>query len=300
MNTLRSAVLLTTLLLAAVLLSPALQAQAPGADAQAAALVQQASTAATAIFTDIGTRMTGTRQSELLGTDSAVMPTLPSIWSRVEGEVMAPLLQAAAMSCAAVEPAQAVAVGVAAKYVHMGVEPPETLDRVMANLNPAGGKCEEDAKAACKAKADPAILVKFWNNPARSAVLTGTMRADDPVYQQVLEKRARHICTPKSYKITGNAGPMTVTGTACNVEEPFFTKGVGGGMVVEFIYNPGDDEARGTMSYTGGVRMAGKGTYTLTLTDQGGTLVHISTGQVARGGAATNTPILTLTRMDPC
>jgi hypothetical protein len=60
------------------------------------------------------------------------------------------------------------------------------------------------------------------------------------------------------------------------------------------------------MSYsgggTGGVTMAGQGTYTVTLTEKGGTLTHVSTGRVTNpgGGGATHTTKTTLTRTDPC
>jgi hypothetical protein len=107
----------------------------------------------------------------------------------------------------------------------------------------------------------------------------------------------------KSYKLSGNAGPMTLTGTACSLLKPFSMKGAGGGMEVTFSFNP-TDETSGTMSYsgggTGGVRMAGQGSYTITLTDKGGTLVHKSSGQVERGGGATHTTTTTLTRTGPC
>ncbi len=167
-------------------------------------------------------------------------------------------------------------------------------------------KREEAAKAECKAKADPSILVNYWKTagavPGNSASLAE------------LENRAKRICVTqsagnnRSYTISGNAGPMKISGTACSLTKGFTVKGSGGGMWIEFSYSP-SGEAGGSVSYTGGgtgslamVRMAGKGAYTVKLNDKGGTLIQTHTGAVTNpgGGSATNTDTLTLTPTRPC
>jgi hypothetical protein len=170
----------------------------------------------------------------------------------------------------------------------------------------AANKAEEAATAACKAKSDPSILLNYWKTagaaPANPAAL-----AD-------LENRAKRICVAQgggnshSYTISGNAGPMQVSGTACSLTKPFTVKGSGGSMWIEFSYSPGS-ETGGSVSYTGGgtgnlamVRMAGKGTYTVKLNDKGGTLTQTHSGAVTNpgGGSATHTDTLKLTPANPC
>ena len=101
---------------------------------------------------------------------------------------------------------------------------------------------------------------------------------------------------------------MKVSGTACSLTKPFAVKGSGGGMWITFSYSPAG-EASGSVSYTGGgtgslamVHMAGKGTYTVKITDKGGTLTQTHTGAVTNpgGGSATHTDTLTLTPAGPC
>jgi hypothetical protein len=188
--------------------------------------------------------------------------------------------------------------------------PPQT-----APAQQAGGvadKGEEAAKAECKAKSDPSILVNYWK-AAGGRGQTGAAPAD-PAAVAELENRAKSICVAqgggnsRSYTIAGNAGPMNVTGTACSLTKPFTVKGSGGGMFIEFSYSPGG-EAGGSVSYTGGgtgslamVRMAGKGSYTVKLDDKGGTLTQTHTGAVTNpgGGSATHTDTLKLTPTGPC
>jgi hypothetical protein len=128
---------------------------------------------------------------------------------------------------------------------------------------------------------------------------------DEP--QHIAERLLGQICG-KSYRIAGNAGPMQVTGTACSLVKPFTVKGAGGGMEITFSYTPAD-AAHGTVSYTGGgtgslamVRMAGKGTYSVTTDDKGGTLKQTHSGAVTNpgGGSATHTDTLKLTPAGPC
>lgn len=176
-----------------------------------------------------------------------------------------------------------------------------------ANVQQVGAadKGEETAKAECKAKADPSILVHYWTAGAAPV---------NPAALAELENRARPICVTQgggnshSYTLSGNAGPMKVSGTACSLTKAFAVKGSGGNMWIEFSYSPGD-EAGGSVSYTGGgtgslaaVRMAGKGTYTVKLNDKGGTLIQTHTGAVTNpgGGSATHTDTLTLTPTGPC
>jgi len=171
----------------------------------------------------------------------------------------------------------------------------------------AADKGEEAATAACKAKSDPSILVNYWKTAAGAAPAAPAALAE-------LENRAKRICvtqgggTSRSYTISGNAGPMAVTGTACSLAKPFTVKGSGGGMVITFSYAPAS-EAGGAVSYTGGgtgglaqVRMAGKGTYTVKLDDKGGTLTQTHSGAVTNpgGGSATHTDTLKLTPVGPC
>ena len=157
---------------------------------------------------------------------------------------------------------------------------------------------EEAAKAACKAKSDPSILLNYW----KTARVAGTAAE--------LENRAKAICvtvgggSSHSYQISGNAGPMKVSGTACSLMKPFTVKGGGGGMTIEFSYTPAG-AGGGKVAYTGGgsgVRMAGAGSYTVTLDAKGGTLRQTHTGKVliVGGGTATHTDILKLTPIPPC
>ena len=177
----------------------------------------------------------------------------------------------------------------------------------------AGDKGEEAAQAECKAKSDPSILVNYWKSAAGVGSPTGAAPAD-PATLAELENRAKRICVTqgagnsRSYAISGNAGPMKVTGTACSLAKPFTVKGSGGDMWIEFSYSPGG-EAGGSVSYTGGgtgslamVRMAGKGTYTVKLDDKGGTLTQTHSGAVTNpgGGSATHTDNLKLTPTGPC
>jgi hypothetical protein len=157
---------------------------------------------------------------------------------------------------------------------------------------------EEAAKAACKAKSDPAILLNYW----KSAGVAGGAAE--------LESRAKTICvtigggSSHSYAISGNAGPMKVSGKACDLARPFTVSGGGGGMTVKFSYAPAGASG-GKVSYTGGgpgAPMAGAGTYTVTLDGTGGTLKQTHTGKVniPMGGAATHTDVLKLTPIPPC
>lgn len=157
---------------------------------------------------------------------------------------------------------------------------------------------EEAAKAACKAKSDPAILVNYW----KSAGAAGSAAE--------LENRAEAICVTRgggkshSYTIAGNAGPMKVTGTACDLAKPFTVSGGGGGMTVKFSYAPAGANG-GKVSYTGGgpsAPMSGAGTYTVTLDVKGGTLKQTHSGRVniPMGGSATHTDVLKLTPIPPC
>lgn len=162
-------------------------------------------------------------------------------------------------------------------------------------------KGEEAATAKCKAKSDPSILVDYWRTvtaPASPAAL-----AD-------LESRAKTICvtrgggSSRSYQIAGNAGPMKVSGTACNLVKPFTVSGGGGGMTIIFTYAPNSGTG-GKVSYTGGgpgAPMAGAGTYSVTLDEKGGTIKQTHTGKVTIpfGGSATNTDVLKLTPIPPC
>jgi hypothetical protein len=176
----------------------------------------------------------------------------------------------------------------------------------------ADDKGEEAAIAECKAKSDPSILVNYWKTAAGVRGPAGAAPAD-PAALAELENRAKRICVTqgggnsRSYKITGNAGPMAVTGTACSLAKSFTVKGSGGGMWIEFSYAPGS-EAGGRVSYTGGtgslamVRMAGKGSYTVKLDDKGGSLTQTHSGAVTNpgGGSATHTDTLKLTPAGPC
>lgn len=191
-----------------------------------------------------------------------------------------------------------------------------TNARAAATAQQAGGaadKGEEAAKAECKAKSDPSILVNYWKTAAGVHGSAGAPPAD-PAALAELESRAKAICVTRgggnssSYTIAGNAGPMNVTGTACSLAKPFTVKGSGGGIWIEFSYTPGG-EAGGSVSYTGGgtgslasVRMAGKGTYTVKLDDKGGTLTQTHSGAVTNpgGGSATHTDNLKLTPTGPC
>lgn len=164
----------------------------------------------------------------------------------------------------------------------------------------AADKAEAAVIAECKAKSDPSILLNYWKT-ARSPA--GAALAE-------LENRAKGICLARgggsshSYTIAGNAGPMKVSGTACDLAKPFTVSGGGGGMTVTFSYAP-SSETGGKVSYTGGgpgAPMAGAGTYTVTLDGKGGTIKQTHTGkvQIPFGGSATHTDILQLTPRGPC
>jgi hypothetical protein len=161
---------------------------------------------------------------------------------------------------------------------------------------------EEAAKAECKAKSDPSILINYWK--------TAGAAANNPAALADLGNRAKAICvtigggSSHSYAISGNAGPMKVSGTACNLAKPFTVSGGGGGMTVTFSYAP-SSETGGKVSYTGGgsgAPMAGAGTYTVTLDGKGGTIKQTHTGkvQIPMGGSATHTDILKLMPIPPC
>jgi hypothetical protein len=163
-------------------------------------------------------------------------------------------------------------------------------------------KAEDAATAECKAKSDPSILVNYWRKVA--AAPPGPAAAAD------METRARTICVARggggshSYRIAGNAGPMKVSGTACDLAKPFTVSGAGGGMKVTFSYAPSGTSG-GKVSYTGGgpgAPMAGAGTYAVTLDGAGGTIRQTHTGKVAIpfGGSATNTDVLKLSPIPPC
>ncbi len=191
-----------------------------------------------------------------------------------------------------------------------------TNARAAATAQQAGAaadKGEEAAKAECKAKSDPSILVNYWKTAAGVGSRAAAVPAD-PAALAELESRAKLICVAQgggnrsSYTITGNAGPMNVAGTACSLAKPFTVKGSGGGMWIEFSYSPGG-EFGGSVSYTGGgtgslasVRMAGKGTYTVKLDGKGGSLTQTHSGAVTNpgGGSATHTDNLKLTPTGPC
>ena len=161
---------------------------------------------------------------------------------------------------------------------------------------------EEAAIAECKAKSDPSILVNYWKSAATTPPAAAAL-AD-------METRAKTICTLRgggssgSYQISGNAGPMKVSGTACDLDKPFTVSGGGGGMTVTFSYAPGNDEG-GRVSYTGGAPgapMSGAGNYSVTADEKGGTLKQTHTGKVniPMGGSATHTDVFQLTPIPKC
>src|SRR5579885_1543481 len=98
----------------------------------------------------------------------------------------------------------------------------------------AADKAEDAATAECKAKSDPSILLRYWKSVAAAPAT--------PSAQTEMETRARTICVARgggasrSYRIAGNAGPMAVSGTACDLAKPFTVSGSGGGMKVTFSY----------------------------------------------------------------
>lgn len=159
---------------------------------------------------------------------------------------------------------------------------------------------EEAAKATCKAKSDPSILINYWKSVGAAGSATE------------LANRAEVICVTRgggngnghSYAISGNAGPMKVSGTACDLAKPFTVSGGGGGMTVKFSYAPAGASG-GKVSYTGGgpgAPMSGAGTYSVTADEKGGTLKQTHTGKVniPMGGTATHTDILKLKPIPPC
>lgn len=292
---------LTIVAVTAVWTAPAL-AQG-SADAQASALVNQASASANNIFSTVGEMLKGTRQSELMVEGSGKLPEdLQQQFNRIDPEVVDKLLQAGGMSCAAVGEAQKVLYFLAGHYAALGIPPRPSVTNAISQLDPTRGKCEEDAKAACKAKSDPNILIAFWTKTTRTAAVTGT---EIGLAGPSMEKRARRICAPKSYTVSGNAGPMTATGTVCSLDKPFTVKAAGGGMQVQFSYTPTSDDG-GRVTYSGGgagAPMSGAGTYTVTETDKGGTIKQTHSGKVniPMGGSATHTDTFTLTvRGPPC
>ena len=164
--------------------------------------------------------------------------------------------------------------------------------------NPQAAAAEEAAKAACKAKSDPSILLNYW----KTTGVAGTAAE--------LERRAKAICVTiggggsRSYAISGNAGPMKVSGTICSLLKPFTVSGGGGGMTVTFSYAPAG-QTGGKVSYTGGapgIPMSGAGTYSVTLNGTGGTIKQTHSGKVniPMGGSATHTDVLTLTTIPKC
>ncbi len=264
--------------------------------AQTPAVVQQAGAALDEIFHNIGQILTPERQNELLVPDSAkVSQELLDQYKRIDSEVISPLVNAG-LSCAEMPSAQAVILRVAAESERLTSGTPASVEQAMAQLNPTSKKCEEEAKAKCKAAENPDILVKFWQQGYSYEALNKQ--------DAILRKRAQRICAPKSYKISGNAGPMKVEGTACDLDKPFTVSGGGGGMTVKFSYAPGNDEG-GSVSYTGGAPrfpMSGAGSYTVTADEKGGTLKQTHTGKVniPMGGSATHTDILKLTPIPKC
>jgi len=162
----------------------------------------------------------------------------------------------------------------------------------------APAKSEAAAIAECKAKNDPSILVNYWKSSG----------APGSAAEQ--ESRAKSICALQGggashcYENSGNAGPMKVSGTACDLAKPFTVSGGGGGMTVKFSYVPAGASG-GKVSYTGGgpsAPMSGAGTYTVTLDASGGTIKQTHSGRVniPMGGAATHTDILKLKPIPPC
>lgn len=121
---------------------------------------------------------------------------------------------------------------------------------------------EEAAKAECKAKSDPSILINYWK--------TAGAAANNPAALADLGNRAKAICvtigggSSHSYAISGNAGPIPAAAP--------------------------------------GAPMAGAGTYTVTLDGNGGTIKQTHTGkvQIPMGGSATHTDILKLMPIPPC
>jgi hypothetical protein len=156
-------------------------------------------------------------------------------------------------------------------------------------------KGEEAATAECKAKSDPSIQVDYWR--------TVTTAPASPAALADLESRANTVCvargggSSRSYQIAGNAGPMKVSGTACNLAKPFTVSGSGGGMTIIFTYAPSSGTG-GKVSYTGGgpgAPMAGAGTYSVTLDEKGGTIKQTHTGKVTIPFG-----VLKLTPIPPC
>jgi hypothetical protein len=104
-----------------------------------------------------------------------------------------------------------------------------------------------------------------------------------------------------SYLASGGADEFHGTGTICSLAQPFTIEGSG----VTMSFTPSSDKG-GTCTYRGsmqGFEVSGKGTYTVTANDKGGTITATGEGSVKTPMGtmtANGTETYTLTPTDTC
>ncbi len=262
---------------------------------RAAFLERQASAAEERISAQVGAQLGDERIAQLTGQEGKGVD-ISKAMDQYERDVVAPRIEAASSSCAAAAKAIQTVLGLERQRQLLGMGSGNFDLASVLTLGDA--PCEKEAIDACKAAKDPSILIRYWLGAERTRQLLGMESGFD---MSTMVERAKSICLPHSYTAEGGADDFHGTGTICDLTKPFTI--AGSGVTVQFT--PASDTA-GTYDYTGaaaGVTMSGNGTYTVSVTDSGGTITASGTGSVDTPlGVFANdgTETYTLTPIDPC
>jgi hypothetical protein len=219
------------------------------------------------------------RRKALLGVEDpgGVDTEAEAAWNDAVDALAAAVAQAGG-DCAATEHLSRQILGMERQRQLLGLEDDPALSELMsqlgANLETAFSSCQDRAITECKKKPDPGVLLQFWFGFLRQRALLGVETTELPDGGEPTEERAQQLCSP-SYAISGTLGstPETsFTGCMSKPSEPFTVTG-SGGNIVTLEFSPSSDTA-GRWSWDGQVGNApmdeqGKGTYTISLADDG-------------------------------
>jgi hypothetical protein len=260
---------------------------------QTAYLARDADSAQAAAESALAEGLNAERQSQLDGNPEQDVSAVVDAWKQTMlDQVVKPVVAAAGSSCAASDRAVATVNAFSRRLQLLGGTDETGLSA--ATLFAQGRPmCEREAIEQCKAAKDPSVLVGYWLLSNRRSELLGS---PDP-YPSIDEENAKQICDPKSYSVVGGADDFVGSGTICDLSEPFVISG--SGVTVNFV--PSSATA-GSYTYggsIGGFGVSGEGSYTVTLTDGGGTINAGGPGQ-AGGNSGGGTEVYTLTPIDPC
>jgi hypothetical protein len=237
---------------------------------RAALLERRAADAEARIQSQLAEALTDPRVGESVTIAELVEPTA----EEYEREVIQPRLEAAGASCEATKQALQTVLGYERQRELLGLEPSTNVlaREILTTALQPGGTCEEEAIRKCIDAQEPSILIEFWVGRERQATLLGVDTPQSTIAEVV--SRAKQICTPTTYSIDAMWGDFALTGSICEVGQPFQLDAISsyGSLVMDFTWIDGTS---GSIEFTGNVDDAiitGTGSFVVELDDQSGTL----------------------------